>query len=182
LIDLCERCETIELWIDPDPNSQLTLIWLLDYLRQHAKIALKLTLVQADVAIGNHPPEEVATWRLPAIKIRNDHLEAASRAWQAYRASTPQDWFNLLGGDLSVLPQLRRSVLELLEELPMPATGLGATEMRMLELISAGKAGPFDVFPGDKKAQRTARVRLLGSRRAIGRARSLSGAGRVRSR
>jgi len=75
LIDLCERCETIELWIDPDPNSQLTLIWLLDYLRQHAKIALKLTLVQADVAIGNHLPEEVATWRLPAVKILNDHLE-----------------------------------------------------------------------------------------------------------
>ena len=39
---------------------------------------------------------------------------------------------------MSVLPQLRRSVLELLEELPMRATGLGATEMRMLELISAG--------------------------------------------
>jgi hypothetical protein len=151
LIDLCERCETIELWIDPDPNSQLTLIWLLDYLRQHARIAPKLTLVQADVAIGNHLPDEVATWRLPAIKIRNDHLEAASMAWQAYRQPTPQDWFNLLGGDLSVLPQLRHSVLELLEELPMPATGLGATEMRMLELISAGKAGPFDVFPGDKK-------------------------------
>jgi hypothetical protein len=151
LIDFCERCETIELWIDPDPNSQLTLIWLLDYLRQHAKIALKLTLVQADVAIGNHLPEEVATWRLPAIKIQNDHLEAASMAWQAYRQPTPQAWFNLLGEDLSVLPQLRHGVLELLEELPMPATGLGATEMRMLELISAGKAGPFDVFPGDKK-------------------------------
>jgi len=31
LIDLCDRCETIELWIDPDPNAQLMLIWLLDY-------------------------------------------------------------------------------------------------------------------------------------------------------
>src|SRR5450631_3677851 len=41
VIDLCERCETIELWVDPDPNSQLTLIWLLDYLRHHATIAPK---------------------------------------------------------------------------------------------------------------------------------------------
>jgi hypothetical protein len=48
LIDLCERCETIELWVDPDPNSQLTLIWLLDYFRHYAKVAVKLTLVQAD--------------------------------------------------------------------------------------------------------------------------------------
>ena len=151
LIDLCERCETIELWVDPDPNSQLTLIWLLDYLRHHLKIALKLTLLQADVRIGNYPPEELATWRLPAVKIRNDHLEQASAAWRAYRAPTPQDWFNLLSKDLSVLPQLRQTVLELLEELPSDVTGLGATEMRMLELISAGNAGPFDVFPGYRK-------------------------------
>jgi hypothetical protein len=151
LIDLCERCETIELWVDPEPNPQLTLIWLLDYLRCHAKVALKLTLVQADVRIGDHQPEEVARWRLPAVKILNDHLETASAAWQAYRAPSPRDWFNLLGNDLSVLPQLRQTVLELLEELPLDTTGLGATEMLMLELISAGNAGPFDVFPGHQK-------------------------------
>src|SRR5258708_33242451 len=80
LIDLCERCETIELWVDPDPNSQLTLIWLLDYLRPHLKTASKLTLVQSDAAIAGHLPEEVATWRLPALKIRNDHLETGSGA------------------------------------------------------------------------------------------------------
>ena len=55
LVDLCERCERIELWIDPEPNAQLTLIWLLDYLRPHGSIASKLALVQADAAIGNHP-------------------------------------------------------------------------------------------------------------------------------
>jgi hypothetical protein len=71
--------------------------------------------------------------------------------WRAYRQPTPQDWFNLLGKDLSVLPQLPQTVLELLDELPMDATALGATEMWMLELISAGNAGPFDVFPGHQK-------------------------------
>ena len=147
LIDLCERCETIELWIDPDPNAQLTLIWLLDYLRHHAKIARKLTLVQADAIIGGHRPEEVATWRLPVIKIRNDHLEQASTAWRAWRAPTPQDWFNLLSKDLSVLPRLRQGVVKLLEELPMRATGLGATEMRMLQLLSEGIVNPVGLFP-----------------------------------
>lgn len=151
LIELCERCETIELWVDPDPNAQLTLIWLLDYLHHHAKSALKLTLVQADVRIGNHLPEEIAEWRLPAVNILNHHLETAGAAWQAYRAPTPRDWFNLLGRDLNVLPQLRQTALELLEELPIDATALGATEMRMLELIAAGNAGPFDVFPGHRK-------------------------------
>src|SRR6266852_2194677 len=151
LINLCERCETIELWVDPEPNAQMKLIGLLDYLRHHGKTASKLTLVQADVRIGNHPPKEVAQWRLPAVKILNDHLETASAAWQAYRAPTPQDWFNLLSRDLSVLPQLRQTVQELLEELPADVTALGATEMRMLELISAGNARPFDIFPGHRK-------------------------------
>jgi hypothetical protein len=151
LIDLFERCETIDLWIDPDPNAQLILIWLLDYLCPQQQIISKLRLVQADVRIGNHPSTELVEWRIPAIKIRNDHLKTASLAWQAYRAPTPQDLFNLLSIDSSVLPKFRQAVVMLFEELPLLATGLGATEMRMLELISEGNAGPFDVFPGHEK-------------------------------
>ena len=147
LIDVCERCETIELWVDPDPNSQLVLVWLLDYLRPHAKIIPRLTLVQADAATGGHGPEHVAAWRLPAVKIRNDHLEQASAAWRAYRAPTPENWFNLLSRDLSILPNLRRAVIKLLEELPMRATGLGATQMRMLQLLSEGIVNPIGLFP-----------------------------------
>jgi hypothetical protein len=147
LIDFCERCETIELWVDPGPNAQLILVWLLDYLRPYEKIVPKLTLVQADAAIGGYLPEAVAAWRLPAVKIRNDHLEQASAAWRAYRAPTPQDWFDLLSRDLSILPRLRQAVVKLLEELPMRATGLGATEMRMLQLISEGIVNPIGLFP-----------------------------------
>src|SRR5262245_40748653 len=33
--DLCERCETIELWFDPSPNAQLILIQFLDCLAAH---------------------------------------------------------------------------------------------------------------------------------------------------
>jgi len=147
LIDVCERCETIELWVDPEPNAQLTLVWLLDFLRPHEKIIPKLTLIQADAVIGGHLPEAVATWRLPAVKIRNDHLEQASAAWRAYCAATPQDWFDLLSTDLSILPRLRPAVVKLLEELPMRATGLGATEMRMLQLLSEGIVNPIGLFP-----------------------------------
>jgi hypothetical protein len=154
LIELCQQYETVELWIDPEPNAQLMLIQLLDHFHTQGKLASTLMLFQADVVIGKKLPETLAEWRPPAVKILNDHLEAASLAWQAYRQPTPQHWFNLLVKDLSVLPQLRQTVLELLDELPGDATGLGATEMRMLELISAGKAGPFDVFPGHRKSNK----------------------------
>lgn len=151
LIELCERCAAVELWIDPEPNAQLMLVQLLDYFRPHTNAASTLALFQSDVPIGGQPRGWLSQWKSPAVKIQNEHLEAASTAWQAYRQPTPQHWVDLLDKDISVLPQLRQTVLELLEELPMPATGLGATEMRMLELVGAGNATPSDVFPGHNK-------------------------------
>jgi hypothetical protein len=86
-----------------------------------------------------------------AVPIHNDHLDVASAAWTAWRAPTPVTWFDLLARDLTALPPLRSTVLALLEELPMHATGLGATEMRMLELVAAGQMHPYDLFPGHEK-------------------------------
>ena len=151
LVEFCASFDAIELWIDPEPNAQLILIWLLDYFRLHESIVSKLNLVQADTPIGSHPSGQLAAWRMPAVKILNGHLEIAGLAWQAYRAPTPRAWFNLLSMDLNALPRLRQAVVMLLEELPMPGSGLGATEMRMLELISEGSACPPDVFPGNEK-------------------------------
>jgi hypothetical protein len=149
LIEFFRRCEAVELWMETEPNAQLVLIWLLDYLHSHADAAIiaKLILCHVDASLGDAFPKQLAKWKFPAVGITNDHLEIASLAWQAYRAPTPQPWFNLLNKDLGVLPQLRRCVLELLDELPGRATGLGASEMRILELISAGYWHPFDLRP-----------------------------------
>ena len=129
----------------------MILSWLLDYFRPIDSIVSKLHLVQADVPIGNLSPDEAVARRMPVVEIGNDHLKTASMAWKAYRLSTPQAWFGLLSRDLSALPLLRPAVVALLEELPGLATGLGATEMRMLELIAEGNASPPDVFPGHEK-------------------------------
>jgi hypothetical protein len=146
LIEACERCETVELWMETEPNAQLVLIWLLDYLGLQAK-TLNIILRHVDISLGEIEPARLAERKFPGVAINDHHLEIASVAWQAYRAPTPHAWFNLLGRDLSVLPQLRRCVLEMLEEIPGRATGLGASELRILELISAGYVHPFDVFP-----------------------------------
>jgi hypothetical protein len=146
LVELCQRCEAIDLWFDTKPNAQLVLIWLLDYLQSHADTAIiaKLVLVHLDSSLdGTKLP---AKWRFPAVEVTNDHLEIASLAWRAYRAPSPAACFDLLNKDLSILPQLRRCIVELLEELPARATGLGASETRILELISAGYTHPFDLF------------------------------------
>ncbi len=149
LLELCQRCEKIELWMETEPNAQLVLIWLLDYLHSRADAAItkNLVLCHVDASLGGATPKELARWKFPFAAITKDHFDVATLAWQAYREPTPRAWFGLLNKDLSILPQLRRCVVEMLEELPGRATGLSASEMRILELISAGYWHPFDVFP-----------------------------------
>jgi hypothetical protein len=84
--------------------------------------------------------ERLGKWRPPAVDVTEKELETASAAWQAYRAPTPEACFDLLGKDLSALPLLKPVLIDLLEELPSSSTGLGASEMRMLELIARGYA------------------------------------------
>jgi len=138
LLELCERCDSIELWADPGANDQLVLIWLLDVLRPHQNILSKLVLVQTDADVASHGGVNLAQWRLPKLAVTDDRLRLASRAWNAYRASTPQSCFDLLMEDLTALPRLRPALIALLEELPHQMTGLGATEYQMLELLSEG--------------------------------------------
>jgi len=138
LIELCGRCETVELWFDPSPKHQLQLIWLLDYFRSHPQIVSRLRLRIVDYNLTTATPEELGRWKVLDVDITSDELETASAAWQAYRASTPEACFDLLSKDLSALPLLKPALINLLNELPSSSTGLGATEMRMLELIARG--------------------------------------------
>jgi hypothetical protein len=146
LVEMCTWADSVELWIDPRPNDQVQLICLLHYLRAYPDIAAKLLFIQSYTSMGGHLPKVHAKWRLPVVKISEDHFELASRAWRALGTKTPQAWFDLLATDLSLLPRLRNAVIQLLEELPWRATGLGATQMRMLEFISGDGTTPIDVL------------------------------------
>ncbi|RXG95917.1 hypothetical protein [Bradyrhizobium zhanjiangense] len=151
LIELLSECDSAELWMGPEPNAQLILLWLLDHCGNERAAVSKLVIRQLDIAVGRVDLERLAKLNPPIVELTPDHLEIAARAWRAYRAPTPQDWFGLLKTDLSLLPQLERGAVDLLEELPSVATGLGATEMRILGLIAPGNVQPFDAFPGHQK-------------------------------
>ena len=158
LIEFCGRFEAVELWADPDPDDQLTLIWLLDYLRHHPETSSRLALIQSDVASavasrknwpsGGYWPSKSGAiiskppaW--PGRPTGNRRRKTGSICWS--RTSTSCRSFG-------------RSMLELLEELPMDATALGAVEARMLEIISAGDVRLLDVFPGHHKRLNNRRV------------------------
>ena len=138
LVEFCESYERVELWFDPRPNDQLQLVWLLDFFCSHPELVARLKLRLLDYNLIRASPEELDRWLVPAVDVTRDELETAAMAWQAYRAATPEACFDLLARDLSALPLLRPAWLNLLEELPSALTGLGATEMRLLELIARG--------------------------------------------
>lgn len=142
LFELCAKFDSIEIWVDPLPNDQLVLVWLLDLLRPYKEITTKLSLVHTDDKVANYAPESVAKWKLPTFKVIDDHVVAASRAWRAYRAETPESCFDLLMTDLAILPRLRSALIAVLEELPDSVTGLGASEMDLLDFVNDGHTDP----------------------------------------
>jgi hypothetical protein len=144
LAEFFQHYETVELWFDTKPYAQLQLIWLLDYFRSHPETVARLKLRLVDLEMIEL--EQLGKWMPPAIDVTERELVTASTAWQAYRTATPEACVDLLGRDLSALPLLKPALADLLQELPSNSTGLGATEMRMLELIGRGYEGTSALF------------------------------------
>jgi hypothetical protein len=138
LADFCQHYETVELWFDADPRDQLALIWLLDHFKSHPEAVSRLRLRLLDRELFEIGPDGMGDWSPPIVEVTEKELATASAAWQAYRSPTPEACVDLLRQDLSALPLLKPTLLDLLAELPSASSGLGATEMRMLELIGRG--------------------------------------------
>jgi hypothetical protein len=138
LAEFCQRYETVELWFDTTPQAQLKLIWLLDYFRSYPETIARLKLRLLNFDLIEIHPGKLGKWSPPLVDVTEMELAIASACWRAYRAATPEACFGQLSKDLSALPLLRPVLRELLDELPSATTGLGATEMRMLELVGRG--------------------------------------------
>ena len=111
------------------------------------KTVARLKLRVVDHEMIGLDPDSLSKWRPPLVDVIEKELATASAAWQAYRSPTPEACFDLLRQDLSALPLLKPVLRDLLEELPSVSTGLGATEMRMLELIASGYANVESALP-----------------------------------
>lgn len=149
LVPFCERfgVDVIELWFDPGPNDQLQLIWILDYLRSASALAGRLRLRLVDFDLLESDGAELRNRTVRAVDVGDSEAEAASLAWEAYHASTPELCFGLLRRkSLGSLLFLKPALEELLTELPSMTTGLGATETQLLELIGAGCKRTKELF------------------------------------
>ena len=148
LAEFCQQYETVELWFDmrPEAQLQLQLVWLLAYFSSYPDTVARLRMRVVDrEMIGVHP-NAFSKWRPPLIGVIEKDLATARAAWQAYLSPTPEACFDLLHQDLSALPLLKPVLRDLLEALPSVSTGLGASEMRMLEMLASGYAHVNPLF------------------------------------
>lgn len=151
LVWFCETygVDVIELWFDPEPNSQLQLIWILDYLRSHPSITDRLILRRVNFDLRGADGLELRDRMVRESDVADCDFEIAKMAWEAYRAPTPELCFGLLSRALPRLPFLKPALEALLAELPFPNTGLGATEAQLLDVIAKGHSRTKELFqPG----------------------------------
>jgi hypothetical protein len=125
---------------------RLQLIWLLEYFRAYPEATARLKLRLVDREMIGIDPDGIGDWRPPIVDVTERELATARAAWQAYRSPTPEACVDLLERDLSALPLLKPALLDLLAELPSAPSGLGATEMRMLEMIGRGYSLTHSLF------------------------------------
>jgi hypothetical protein len=140
------QIDAVELWFDSMPNDQLLQIWLLDHLRHYPDILPRLKVGLLSFNLNEIPLEGLRKWEVPNVDVSKDELETAAVTWQAYRTATPQACVDALARSMSSLLLLRPALHQLLNELPSPTTGLGATEMRMLEMVAWGYASTNALF------------------------------------
>jgi hypothetical protein len=144
IVSKWDYCSTIEFWVDPDPNSQLVLLQTLNWILAEGLDYEKLRLVHGQVPFGlsgsTSDPEPTYA------PVYESDLKCAQTAWSAFCQPTPEAWEALSRDDLSYFPFLRRTVGKMLEELPDVASGLGASETRILSLVETGNVPALTVF------------------------------------
>ncbi|MGE0379310.1 MAG: hypothetical protein AB7O90_00545 [Hyphomicrobium sp.] len=128
---------SIELWMDPDTNSQLQLIQILSALNA-SSMQSRIKIFHASKAIGEHEPTQ-----LPSAPEFQDCtasvLGLGASCWRAFTNASPANWFELLQrDDLELLPNIQRAIIRMLAELPAAQNGLSQSQKDVVELVSQG--------------------------------------------
>ena len=175
--------ETVTLWFEHDLYDQLQLIQILDWFATHPRRdPASLRLVAADTYLGEMSHEQLADLARVAAPVSDAELDLGRRAWQAFRAPSPEpvavlaaalaarapmapdearsrrDDDGVATGSAHPLPHLCAALARMLDELPDARTGLSLTEATILRLIRDGVTRPVDIFValGDRESARDA--------------------------
>jgi len=138
--------EKIVLWFEHDLYDQLQLIQVLSWFENKQLDKINLSLICTDNYIGESSLKLIKELKLQEVKISDEHLRLAKKAWKAFGKSTPESWSNLLNESTELLPFLKDAILRMLEEYPNTKCGLSRSEYLALMIIANGITNPEDIF------------------------------------
>ncbi|MGI8734654.1 MAG: hypothetical protein ACR2LM_15280 [Pyrinomonadaceae bacterium] len=147
--------DEVVLWFESDLFCQLNMLYVLDWFGRHNHGSTKLTLICIDRfpgrpsfrGLGELTPEQLASLFVKRAEVSADELDLAAKAWRAYRAPHPGAVEQLIDGDTTALPFLKRALQLHLERFPSVRNGLGRIENRGLELVASGLTRFVDLLP-----------------------------------
>jgi hypothetical protein len=154
VIERHDSYDELVLWFEHDLFDQLNLIQLLTWIRGHLPTTAAVSLI----CIGSYPgrPDFKGLGELSARElaplfetrrsVSDPQYELAARAWQAFRAPTPEPLAALCSDDPS-LPFLGPALQRFLQEYPWTSDGLSRTERRLLQLAADGGIRLSHAFP-----------------------------------
>lgn len=138
--------EKVILWFEHDLYDQLQLLQILDWLHEKGGKELNLSIICTNNYLGALSPDEMKALLKYEAPVTENHLLLASKAWAAFRESSPEPWCQLLNEDTSALPFLEGAVIRMLEEYPSCHNGLSRTAQQALDIISKGEKRAREVF------------------------------------
>jgi hypothetical protein len=139
-----EPHDELVLWFEHDLFDQLNLIQLLTWLQEHLPPSKPVSLVcvgsfpgRPDFkGLGELTPVELASLIETRQSVGPAQSDLARRAWQAFRAPTPEALDALRQDGTLALPYLAPAISRFLQEYPWTSDGLSRTERRLLELAA----------------------------------------------
>lgn len=136
----------LQLWFEHDLFDQLLLVQLLARIALNPAWIPKTTLWQFDTYIGRLSPEKFVDARPNPISLRPEHLEEATRIWQAFREPDPSSLTKWMRASTGIFPYLQTAILRFCEEFPSVENGCGRTEQQILEAVQTGHQNPPEIF------------------------------------
>jgi len=138
--------EKVILWFEHDLYDQLQILQILDWFHNNHSREIKLSIICTDKYLGMLSSDEMKALLEYEEPITEKHLLLASKAWSAFRSSSPERWRDLLNTDTTVLPFLKGAITRMLEEYPNCSNGLSRTAYHALKIISEGEKRPGRIF------------------------------------
>lgn len=145
ILSRLEAADRSEIYIDPDPNSQLLMTLLLAKAHAAGLDGRKIHLRHGPLPWGHVDAGTLPDTVALAVEVTEAHLAAATAIWCAYAAPSPEAWFRLSPEMLAHFPAMHQTWDALLNDLPRAYTGLGACEHLVLESVGAGQCRVGDI-------------------------------------